>query len=280
ADSPVTASDSGRHSFSAVLRTVGTQSLSATDAANPDVTGTANVVVNPAAVNSFAVAGFPSPLQAGESGQFTVTALDRFGNVVTAFNGRVHFTSSDNQATLPGDYTFTADDQGVRTFQATLRTAGLRSLTVTTTSGPLVTGSQTGIEVDPAAVSGFLVAGFPSPQTAGHIGTFTVTAKDPFGNTVPDYVGTVHFTSSDAQATLPGDYTFTLEDQGTHTFGLILRTAGTQSLTAADGTLTGTQNIVVNPAAASKFVFSGYPTFAVAGQIVTFTVTVQDAFGN
>ena len=52
------------------------------------------------------------------------------------------------------------------------------------------------------------------------------------------YTGTVHFTSSDAQAGLPANYTFTGGDAGTHVFSVTLKTAGTQSITATD-TVTG-----------------------------------------
>ena len=49
-------------------------------------------------------------------------------------------------------------------------------------------------------------------------GSFTVTAQDAYGNRATGYTGTVHFTSSDAQASLPVDYTFTAADAGMHTF--------------------------------------------------------------
>src|SRR5947208_14556349 len=87
-----------------------------------------------------------------------------------------------------------------------------------------------------------IVAGFPSPVTAGVAGTFTVTAKDPYSNTATGYTGTVHFTSSDAQAVLPADYTFVAADAGQHTFSATLNTAGSQSLTATD-TVTSTVKI-------------------------------------
>jgi hypothetical protein len=47
---------------------------------------------------------------------------------------------------------------------------------------------------------------------------------------------------------LPADYTFTAADAGSHTFGITLKTAGTQSLTAADTTsssVTGSQTGIV-----------------------------------
>ena len=43
-----------------------------------------------------------------------------------------------------------------------------------------------------------------------------MTAQDPYGNTASGYTGTVHFTSSDGAATLPGNYTFVVGDAGVH----------------------------------------------------------------
>jgi len=67
-----------------------------------------------------------------------------------------------------------------------------------------------------------------------------------------------------------------------HTFSATFKTVGTgtQSLTASDGTLTGSQNTTVNPASASVFVVSDYPNPTTAGDAHTFTVTAEDAYGN
>ena len=54
----------------------------------------------------------------------------------------------------------------------------------------------------------------------------TITLKDAFGNIATGYVGTVHFTSSDGQALLPADYTFTAARLGQHTFQVIFKTTG------------------------------------------------------
>src|SRR5207248_11085494 len=61
------------------------------------------------------------------------------------------------------------------------------------------------------------------------------------------YTGTVAFTSSDAQASLPPSYTFQAADAGFHVFtgAVVLRTPGTQSVTATDtgnAAITGTQS--------------------------------------
>jgi hypothetical protein len=229
---------------------------------------------------SFAVSGFPSSTTAGVSGNFTVTALNADGTTDTNYTGTVHFSSSDGQAGLPADYTFQASDAGVHTFSAVLKTAGTQSLTAT---GGSITGSEAGISVTPAAASKMVVAGFPSPTTAGATGYFTVTLQDPYGNAASGYRGTVHFTSSDARAVLPAPYTFTSADAGVHSFSATLKTAGTQSLTATDtttGSFTSTDGgIGVNPAAASQFIISA-PSSIPAGVAFSLTLTVEDAYGN
>lgn len=65
---------------------------------------------------------------------------------------------------------------------------------------------------------------------------FTVTAYDEDGDTATDYTGEVRFSSTDNNATLPNDYLFEAEDQGTHTFSLSLSfvTEGTQTITVTD----------------------------------------------
>ncbi len=93
-------------------------------------------------------------------------------------------------------------------------------------------------------------SGMTTPRTAGSTGSIRVTAADANGNRVPSYRGTIHFTSSDAEARLPADYTFTAADNGTHVFvgTVILKTAGTQWVRATDkvtATITGTQTDIV-----------------------------------
>ena len=93
-------------------------------------------------------------------------------------------------------------------------------------------------------------SGYPTTITAGSAGSFTIAAYDPLGNPNPGYTGTIHFTSSDPNAKLPADYTFTAADQGSHTFSATFETGGPQSITAKDtanGLIAGTDGgIVVN----------------------------------
>ncbi len=143
--------------------------------------------ITPVAVlDSFGVTGFPSSTTAGVAGTITVTPKGANGSVLTGYTGTVHFTSSDPQAGLPANYTFTAADQGVHTFNVTLDSAGTQSITVADEPNGLP-GSETGITVNPAAVSTLSIAGYPSPTTIGLPSNFTVTALDPYGNVVTGY---------------------------------------------------------------------------------------------
>jgi hypothetical protein len=283
-----TAAEAGVHAFSATLKTAGTTaagSITVTDTARASLIGTqSGITVNPAAASKLDVFfpdGGPGGI-AGNSFSFTLTAYDPYNNIATGYTGTVHFTSTDGQAILPGDYTFTAADAGGHTFSAILKTAGSQTVTATDTVSGSITSSFTG-PVSPAAASSMIVAGFPSPTTAGVAGTFTVTLKDPYDNIASGYSGTVRVTSSDGKASLPANYTFTAADAGVHTFSATLKTTGTQSITAKDTVtvaLTGTDGgITVKPGAASRFILSA-PASVSAGVPFSLTITVQDAYGN
>jgi hypothetical protein len=265
-DHTFTAADGGRYAFAATLFTAGTQSITATDTANSSITGSqSGIVVNPAAAATVVASPFPSPTTAGDGADITVMLLDPYGNVVTGYRGTVHFSSSDPQAALPDDYMFTAVDAGVHTFSVTLFTAGLQTLSISDVSNPNIASEQDGIEVDPdVAHTTLVVAGFPSPIAAGTPGTFTVAAEDPYGNIITDYADTVAFFSSDDQAQLPDNYTFTPDDQGSHTFMATLFTVGTQILGAVDvnnSHIAGEQtDIEVDPPAGNSFQLSGFPS--------------------
>jgi hypothetical protein len=187
---------------------------------------------------SFAVAGYPSPTTAGVAHTFTVTALNADGTVNTGYTGTVHFTSSDPQAVLPADYTFTAADQGMHTFTVPLKTAGSRSITAFDTATGSIAGTESGIVVQPGAATHFSISG-PSSVKSNSAFSLIVTALDAYGNVATGYTGTIKFTDPVGGAALPGNYMFTATDAGVHTFtGLRLRTKGTQTITVFD-TLTG-----------------------------------------
>jgi len=245
--------------------------------------------VSAATATTLIVAGFPTPTTAGTSQSFTVTAQDAFGNTATGYTGTVALTSNDPLATFsPASYHFTAGDQGVHSFSGTLRTAGLnQSVTATDSATATITGTETGIQVNVAAANSLTLSGFPTPTVAGVQHSFTVTARDQFGNIATGYAGTVVLTSSDPQASFATtSYTFNPAiDAGSHTFNATLKTAGTQTLVALDlaNGLIATEagGVTVTPAAASQLVFTtGTQTLTAGVNSGTITVQEQDQFGN
>lgn len=221
-----------------------------------------------------------STATSGVGTDLTVTALDPLGNVADVYRGRVHFTSTDPQATLPADYTFTSADRGTHTFTngAIFVTAGTQTVTATDTVTPSLTSAAT-VNVGPSA---FTLTLSSSTGTAGGNVDAVVTAVDAIGNSASAYRGTVRFTFSGA-GSAPADYTFTALDGGTHTFtnGVFLSAAGPQTVTVTDTVhpaVTGSAGIVVSPGAATRFqvVASG----GNRGVALTLLVFVRDLYGN
>lgn len=118
----------------------------------------------------------------------------------------------------------------------------------------------------------FSVTSASGTPTAGAAFSITVTALDSSDQTVPSYSGTVHFTSTDGKATLPGDSPLA---NGAVIVQVILETAGPQFVTATDtASLTGTSNsiTVVSPV---PFVYQPLRPAAVAPGGAGFTLTVD-----
>jgi hypothetical protein len=154
-----------------------------------------------------------------------VEPADDMGNQVFSL-GVIHFSSSDPDAILPLDTQVTSG--GI--FGVTFRTAGPQTVTATLVDGSL-TGTSPPLPVGPAAVSRLTVEAPSTLATTGIPLPYTVTARDRFLNPVPAYAGTLHFTSSDPNASLPADTQLT---GGEGDFSATLRAAGTQTITASD----------------------------------------------
>ena len=213
------------------------------------LTGTDNVgnvaslsttVMYPGAATTLVLSGTPASVTAGNTGSVTVTAKDAAGNTSRGYIGTVHFTSTDGSAVLPSDYTFVGGDNGVHTFTNayTLKTAGSRSLTATDTVTGSITGTSAGIMVNAGAFAklqllmpgetaapgtGSGKTGSPSAQTAGTHFNVTVNAVDANWNLVNTVTDTAGITSSDTNATLPGNAALVA---GTKTFAVTAKTAG------------------------------------------------------
>jgi probable HAF family extracellular repeat protein len=157
-----------------------------------------------------------------------------------SYSGTVHFTSTDAQAAVPANSTLT---NGTGTFSATFKTLGNQTITATDTAIASVTGNSSAISVGSAAPTHFSVDA-PHGANPGHAINFSVSALDAANNVAPMYSGTIHFTSTDPQASLPANSTLS---NGTGSFSATLSTIGSQTITATDtanASLTGTSNSI------------------------------------
>jgi FG-GAP-like repeat len=194
------------------------------------------------------------------AGQPVITVQDAGGNTVTTSTVSVTISittgTGTSGATLSGTASVIAVN-GIATFSGLSIDKAGSDYTLTATASGLTSAVSNPLNVLMGPVSKLSVSGFTSPVTAGTAGSVTITAQDAGGNTIVNYAGTVHFSSTDTQAVLPGNYLFISSDNGTHTFsGVTLKTAGSQSIAATDtvtGTITGTQSsITVNHSAANQ----------------------------
>jgi hypothetical protein len=134
----------GMGTFSATLKTVGSQSIMATDTVTASITGTSSSInVAPGTASHFSVTA-PGTANVGVAFNFTVTALDAFGNRAATYTGTVHFTSTDGQAVLPANSSLT---NGTATFSATLKTIGGQTINATDTVTASITGTSNVIMV-------------------------------------------------------------------------------------------------------------------------------------
>jgi Bacterial Ig-like domain (group 1) len=291
ADYTFLATDRGHASFQVAFGTTGSTTLTVTDKADGALTSSLPVSVSPGPPSALKVTG-PGAGIAGIAGTFVVTALDVKGNPAPSYTGTVTFSSTDSQIAInPSSYTFKSADAGIHPFTVTFKTSGGQTLTAKDAAVPLASPALP-VQVGPNVAVSFTVAGFPQSNTAGVVSPFTVTAKDAYTNIATGYAGTVHFTTTNGNSTLPSDYTFvpttatSTGDGGQRSFSAALKTAGqgfvlTAQDTAPLSTITGSETgIGVFAAGTASFQFTGVTSPQVATIAVPFTLTALDAFGN
>ena len=273
------------------LTTAKTYTVEADYSGNTNFNGSSGILAGGQVVNAGAPAKLafvvqPTDTPAGQSiaPAVTVRILDAADNP-TPSTASVS-VAADGPAGFTGASTTTAMAvAGVATFGSLhLNTAGSYTIGAASTGLIAATSNTFSVTPGPAATFAFDV---PGSITAGQSFSFTLTAKDQFDNTATGYIGTVHFTSTDAQAMLPPDTPFAAGDLGvtTLTLATVLKTAGNHTITASDTvavtpTITGTSpTITVNPGNATILLVTA-PAAAVAGAPIDVTVEARDGFGN
>ena len=110
---------------------------------------------------------------------------------LTNYSGTVHFTSSDNTAVLPADYTFLNSDAGTHTFQFTLGTLGFQTISVVDTHASGFTGSAS-VNVSTAPDLAVTVSPGQISALSGAAGlTYTASVRNNGGTATTGAVGLV-----------------------------------------------------------------------------------------
>ena len=280
------AASSGVATFGNVkLDTAGSYTLAASDGS---LTGAISnsFTVDPAAASQLAFNQQPTNVTAGVaiSPSITVDVEDQFGNVVTGDGSNVTLSVNTGPGSIGGTDTVAASS-GVAAFSnVKLDTAG--SYTLAAGDGSLTGANSNSFTVDPAAASQLVFDQQPSDVTAGVAisPSITVDVEDQFGNIVTSDSSSVTLAVDTGPGSIGGTDTVAASG-GVATFGNVkLDTAGSYTLAASDGSLTGadSSSFTVNPAGASQVVFNQQPTNVTAGVAISpsITVDVEDQFGN
>ena len=315
----------GTKTFSITPKTASTPTFTATDITNGAMTANTSpaTTVNGGAFAKLQIllpgetaapgtasgkTGTPSAQTAGASFNVTVNAVDANWNSVNATDV-VGITSSDANATLPANSALVA---GTKTFAVTAKTAGSATFTSTDiTNGTMTANTSPATTINAGAFAKLQLlmpgetaapgtasgkTGTPSAQTAAASFTVTVNAVDANWNPV-SAADTVALSTSDANATPPAPAALVA---GTKTFSVILKTAGSSTVTATDqsnGSMTANTSpaTTVNGGAFAKLQIllpgetsapgtasgkTGAPTAQTAGTAFNVTVNAVDANWN
>jgi hypothetical protein len=220
-----TTMNNGRATMSVTLFTVGTQTLTASDRDNSNITPmtTAGISVQPSAAHHFAINTIASPQTAGVAVNVTIRAVDASGNTVPGFSSDAVLYSNTGLGSIsPELITFS---NGVWNGDMVFRGAGASvSFTCSDFATTPHTGSSNAFQVRPGTFTAMQIllpgetvhpgtpsgkSGTPSNQSAGSVFTATVRAVDQFWNVVNTVTDHVALGSSDAFAVLPADTTLT-----------------------------------------------------------------------
>jgi hypothetical protein len=271
---------------------VGTASVTLFDAQTTALTvtegtisGTSpNFVVNGASSASTFKLATPVTQTAGTAFTEQITAIDQYGNTATGYSGAKAVTYSGpgnapngTAPTYPSTTTFT---NGVANPSITL--FDVQTTTLTATQGA-ATGTSASFSVVAGGAKTFSVAN-PGTQTVGVAFGVTMTAVDQWGNTATGYSGAEPIAFSGPASSpkgnapsYPASVTFTA---GVGTATITLYDAQSTTLTATQGTITGTSaSFTVSPATAVSF-SAPTPGTQTAGTAFNETVTALDFYGN
>jgi hypothetical protein len=145
----------------------------------------------------------------------------------TGYVGTVHFASTDPQAVLPSNDSFTASDHGVKTIAVTFKTMGSRTVTINDLANTAMTVTTGAMTVTPGALAKLVFLQQPTTGASGSVMKPGVSVQlfDDFGNLKSDGTNAVSLTSSLAALTLGGTTTVSAVN-GVATFANLIVNGG------------------------------------------------------
>jgi hypothetical protein len=271
------------------FRTAGQQTITISNGIN-SATLTVNVLT-PNLVVTGTNNGTALTTNAGQNITLTVTKMNN-GAVDANYRGTVTFRSTDGDAVLPAQYQYQAGDNGVKAFnnvqlKRIYGSVPTQTITVTDTDGnigsityTIIPGVATGISISAQIIGNDLVQDI---QTSGVAFPVRVNAFDAHSNIAPTWRGTVRFTSNDNNAVLPGNYQFTAQDAGTHTFNVTLATVreNVSTITVADAAannpLPGDDTYVINVRGVCASIEVTLPATYFQNSVIPLTLRTRDS---
>ena len=232
----------------------------------------------------------PNP-SAQYSGGVTFTAVQESGlsagNVTFEIDGHI----AQRWFTMPGDppslcANITApfyDPSTYRCVSYEVMSVGVHVITAHFSGTSLTPSADVSILHYVAGPAATLEVTAPAGAVAGSPFDVTVRAVDAQGTTVPNFAGTVQFSSSDPAGQLPDAYTFTSADAGIHTFTGGATLAGASNgttITVGTSTVHGSATVAITPGALDHLTLTANPGTASPGEPVTVAAFGADAYGN
>ncbi|HEV3298069.1 MAG TPA: malectin domain-containing carbohydrate-binding protein [Planctomycetaceae bacterium] len=217
----------------------------------------------------------------------TVDIEDSTGHIVTTNSSSVTIKVASGPAGFAsGSTTKVAALHGIATLSnLVFDRAGSYSLVAS--DGTLTKATTGTITVSAATAAKLAFKHVPATGTAGKVlGSVKVAVEDRFGNIVTTNTSTVTLTVASGPGSFaPGSATSVAAVNGVATFAnLALDSAGSYTLSAADGSLSGATSgtLAINSAAAAKLAFQQVPASGTTGQALSpsVEVAVEDQFGN
>jgi hypothetical protein len=226
-----------------VINLAGSYVLRATDA-NPNLDpGFAPFTISPTGAARVAFTQQPTNTTAGAaiSPAVTVAVQDANGNTVASDTSTVTLTLSGGTFAGGGTTLSAAAVNGVATFSNLVINA-TGSYTLTASDGALTSATSNSFAVSPGAAAKLAFVQQPTNAATGAAITpaVTVAVRDAFGNTVTGNTSSVTLTLSSGTFAGGSNTTSAAAVNGVATFSnLVINAAGTYTLAATDGTLTG-----------------------------------------